>query len=795
MQGLMDAVLGIGSGEPGSVHMNNIIFSGVTKNTAGFKGLKFTDINFFDFSNGSETSLAFRTAVAQWYYILRAISAAVLLVILIYIGIRMALSSVGQEQAKYKKMFTDWVVSVALLFLLHYIIIFIIAINKSLVNTFATLATDNSSLKTMDSQVTEGMFQVNIGSWFCVIMYLMMKGMTFSYFIYYVKRMVTVGFLIMISPLICITYSLDKIGDGKAQALNNWLREIVYNILIQPFHCIIYIAFFSAIGELVDSNELRIAPYILAFVVFQFMRKAEDILKKIFQFDTSSVGSVASTGQSIANARGQFVKIGTTVGKGGAALVGGFKAMGGVEGIKQGISNAKANLAANKSVKDTFKSGLTGAKSLKDYKNSEEGKAEFEGIKQQKLTDMKKEADKKRENKARDRYDRRNGKGAYDKMIADKTDANVKEKQDQAVASAEADKTAFDAKVEDRARSNYDAAHGQGAYDRMKQMASKDARNATGSRTAQSKAAAAIDKAKNDAREDVKNDIRNDVKNNSQIKNKARQKAVQDSYKDKDTQSTYRRTVNGVGRTYGRFTNSRTGKAVMTGLKDTTKVTTAIAMGAVAYGASGEFQDAYTAGQLGYGLANGILDNSSKTIINDSADVARKYMEVSGVKQEEIPALMNSIKFDGDTGVFKKIDDLQKNLLSEITKIVGNKDDAKRFLIDLNSNASKQGASIDLDKLIENLGITDETDKNNIRAQTQDYIDMSLRSKMYELINKGEGLNMEVDTFGEKTMEKVEKDDRLNIDVTLNSNGTTTVNASGRGAHTSQTQRNPGQQV
>ena len=33
----------------------------------------------------------------------------------------------------------------------------------------------------------------------------------------------------MISPLISITYSIDKIGDGKSQALNTWLKEFIYN--------------------------------------------------------------------------------------------------------------------------------------------------------------------------------------------------------------------------------------------------------------------------------------------------------------------------------------------------------------------------------------------------------------------------------------------------------------------------------------------------------------------------------------------------------------------------------------
>lgn len=112
--------------------LKDIIFAG-----AGEGYSNFLDVNFFDF-NVDGTLLAFRQAVAKWYYILRLISAAILLVILIYVGIRMAISTIASEQAKYKQMLVDWVTSLALLFLLHYIIIFAITVNSSLVKALAS---------------------------------------------------------------------------------------------------------------------------------------------------------------------------------------------------------------------------------------------------------------------------------------------------------------------------------------------------------------------------------------------------------------------------------------------------------------------------------------------------------------------------------------------------------------------------------------------------------------------------------------------------------------------------------
>ena len=81
------------------------------------EGIPLLNINFFNIGNDTESIMyKFRTAVAVWYYALRTIASAILLVVLIYVGIRMAMSTVSAEQkASYKKMLVDWTVSVLLI--------------------------------------------------------------------------------------------------------------------------------------------------------------------------------------------------------------------------------------------------------------------------------------------------------------------------------------------------------------------------------------------------------------------------------------------------------------------------------------------------------------------------------------------------------------------------------------------------------------------------------------------------------------------------------------------------------
>lgn len=287
-----------------------------------FNKIQLTDVNIFDFSVDGPI-LTIRQNIAKWYYALRNLSIVVLLAILVYVGIRMTLTTVAEEEAKYKKMLTDWVVSFILIFLLHYIIIFTLQINDGLVNVFSKSLASSSKfgdsinqtfMTALDIRLTVG-----LGS---SLVYVMLTGITLMFLIMYIKRMITVSFLIMIAPIVTITYSIDKMGDGKSQALNTWVKEFVYNILIQPFHCIIYLSFgMTAIGLMNGT----LGASILAIVMLIFIFQAEQIIKNIFGFQakslTDSIAGAALVGAGLGLMKGNK-KGGSSGGNGNARAAG-----------------------------------------------------------------------------------------------------------------------------------------------------------------------------------------------------------------------------------------------------------------------------------------------------------------------------------------------------------------------------------------------------------------------------------------------------------------------------------------
>ena len=278
-----------------------------------FNKYKIFDVNFFDIGTTDNVLNKMRGSVAEWFYILRLLATSMLLCILVYVGIRMAISTVADDKAKYKKMLVDWSASLALMFLLPYIIIFTITANNAIVSVLKNM-TYNDISSALDKIAGQAILGMGIGSLVATFVYCMIVFQTIAFMLTYMQRMLKVGFLIMISPLISITYSIDKIGDGKAQALNTWLKEFVYTILIQPFHCVMYLAFvntaigligtsrtlisgipiLSALFNLADGTFNQLVNGILAILCLKFINDGEKAIRKIFNFkDSGDMTSMA----------------------------------------------------------------------------------------------------------------------------------------------------------------------------------------------------------------------------------------------------------------------------------------------------------------------------------------------------------------------------------------------------------------------------------------------------------------------------------------------------------------------
>lgn len=393
----------------GVVSLGGVTKSGVlvTPFTIFFNQVPLLDVDFMDFNPASNEVKEFRTQVATWYYVMRIIATAILLLILVYIGIRMAISTIASDKAVYQKMLTDWAASLALLYLLHYFILFVIKLNGTFIEILKGVGGAEKHLTNFTQYIsTIALQSVSGASGFngivSTIVYALIVFQTLKFLVIYLKRMITVGFLIIISPLITITYSIDKIGDQKAQALNTWMKEFCYNILIQPFHCIMYLAFVDVAFTLIQPSKLdmmfdfasfipgvgilasaasaatntfkdgsnTLAAGILAIVCIQFISEGEKIIRKIFGFDkASSLGDIAAATAMVGTFANKAGSIGKTLSKAGVSSKNMFKGtmskvskdVSNLGKITKGVGNAVAGSKLGKAVSNSSVGKMAGA--------------------------------------------------------------------------------------------------------------------------------------------------------------------------------------------------------------------------------------------------------------------------------------------------------------------------------------------------------------------------------------------------------------------------------------------------
>lgn len=237
------------------------------------------------------TASKLQTTLATWYVALRRIALVGLLSVLVYVGIRIVISSAASEKAKYKGMLKDWLVAVCLLFTLHYIMSITITVTNEVSQMFSPGQSDEL-LNTLRQDIHLG------SSWGAVlaktIMYVFLVMQTVMFSVKYLKRVIYMAFYTLIAPLITLTYPLDKIKDGQAQAFNMWLKEYIFTALIQVVHLVIYFVLVSSAIGLVADYPLY------AIIVISFISKAEDLIKKMFGFNQAetlgTLGDAAAGG-------------------------------------------------------------------------------------------------------------------------------------------------------------------------------------------------------------------------------------------------------------------------------------------------------------------------------------------------------------------------------------------------------------------------------------------------------------------------------------------------------------------
>lgn len=270
------------SGKVQIFSIQNIIFGKYfLLDTNVFRDAK-TDVDYTLFSFGmDDVNENFRNTIKLWFIILRDVALVLNLAMLIYVAIRLAIATVARDKAKYKELLYNWVVSMVILFFLQYILVAFNVLSESITsfarNFMFALEQNNDSF---ESTIINSMFSLlekSSGMKMALysIVYWILMWIEIKFFVMYIKRMLKMVFLVVISPIITVTYSVDKIKDGKAQAFSKWMQEYMSNLLIQPLHCYIYLAFMFM------ANNIATKAPLVGVIFLMSLTRAEKIVKSL----------------------------------------------------------------------------------------------------------------------------------------------------------------------------------------------------------------------------------------------------------------------------------------------------------------------------------------------------------------------------------------------------------------------------------------------------------------------------------------------------------------------------------
>ena len=106
-----------------------------------------------------------------------------------------------------------------------------------------------------------------------ILSYIYLSFLHIKFIIVFLDRLMSVAIMVIISPLIAVTYALDKAGDNKSQILNSFIGEFVSLVALAPLYALIYLTFMVLLAGIATAQP------ILGLIILSYFQKVERLLK------------------------------------------------------------------------------------------------------------------------------------------------------------------------------------------------------------------------------------------------------------------------------------------------------------------------------------------------------------------------------------------------------------------------------------------------------------------------------------------------------------------------------------
>ena len=188
--------------------------------------------------------------------------------------------------------------------------------------------------------------------------YIMLVVLTVSFVFMYGKRTLYMAALTMFAPIIGVLYPINRVNGSRSHALNLWFKEYFGNLIIQPFHLLLYTIFIGSAMSMAVNNPVYV---IIAIMGLMFV---EQLLKDILGIQDTRIGGLAKslqdTTRAIKTTEKAAVSVAKTVGR---------TAVRGTNAIGRLTTKGIEKIASSKDAEDNSEEGSENNRQIREQRN------------------------------------------------------------------------------------------------------------------------------------------------------------------------------------------------------------------------------------------------------------------------------------------------------------------------------------------------------------------------------------------------------------------------------------------
>lgn len=336
------STFGLDMGDYAHDYISQVFREEITIDKLVYNKATLTNANFFENStnpSNSNATKAIRTVINKWYDAFRSIALVICMASLVVAGLKIILNT-PEGKVKAMDILKKVILGVALAFMFPYVMLMAFKLNEAIVNeVYSTFHTYDSVVGIAISQVSDikpddlefrspdyvskRSLIVSAGSYeatqaylsrldhyaksadimrimrafagvtlrflYVMIWYIMLVQLYMLAFVY-LKRYITIAFLIAIYPLTIIGYVSDGLMGHSQTAFNLWCKTFFTNVFLQSIHAITYGVICSVLmsqtRQAIVESKFASINWILMVIATSFLFTGEKILMRLWNAAT-----------------------------------------------------------------------------------------------------------------------------------------------------------------------------------------------------------------------------------------------------------------------------------------------------------------------------------------------------------------------------------------------------------------------------------------------------------------------------------------------------------------------------